>query len=151
MKKIILIASMLLVGFSASAEKQYVIANPGDFIILSNVENPEIRLFLSYAGNGVNKCGILLRTHSLSRIGGEDLHKVLAIDTYDANDAGVVDVVGAWRKELLARIMQPEIMSFGEFFKVRSRGGKSIKNAIASLGKSTVEPAEVIVEALPCN
>lgn len=144
---LILVTFFSLATTFASQVKETTIANPGDFVVISDVAESQISIFLSYAGKKANKCGIRLRTHSFSA-SAEDVLSVIRIDDNinNTSDAGIARVeegrVVAWMED-------PNKWLFGYIFTISSRSGEPLKDAFAGLNKLNL--TDVIVEALTCE
>jgi hypothetical protein len=129
-------------AFAVKGDKQTTLANQSDFVIVSDVEQPGLGIFLSYAGKAMDHCGIRLRMHSL----GADvsaLNQFVMIES-DGKDVGVIE-----NGELLAHVEDENATLFGQFFTIRSVGGENLKDAIEKIGN--FHKTEVIVEILHCQ
>lgn len=140
MKSMILLFSLLSFtpAFAADLEREHVIGNEGDFLILSDVEAPEFEVFLSYTGRWVNHCGIALQTHYFG-VGAEDLNQALEIQS-----SGEVLIEN---RRLVSRL-SPDIYTYGHYFTIRTKSGLPLRDVIRAL--DTRRRAEVIVTVLPC-
>ncbi len=138
-----LICPMLFVqslGFGKNLDKQTVIGDLKDFVILSDVNKPEIEIFLSYSGKWNNRCGIAFR-HSVGATAYE-LKSVLLIKS--SSEVGEIE-----NGQLVANVSAPDAQSFGEFFKISTRSGLPLNEVISKL--SAHQKIDVIVENLPCK
>lgn len=144
MKKIcvlLLMSFLISTAFGAVLSKNYVLANQQDFIIISDVQDSEFSIFLSYTGEQKNHCGVSLRTHSMS-VSADDLIQILTIEGQSEN--GQIE-----NGVLVARVRNPKITFFGEDFVIKTKSGKTLAEEISQL--SDFEKVELIAEILPCK
>ncbi|TDJ04057.1 MAG: hypothetical protein E2O68_08860 [Deltaproteobacteria bacterium] len=147
MKKLIMVVMMTLLATSAMASgaKNKLLGMNQDFVIISDVEESEIEIFLSGAGNSQGACGISLRSNDWSHK-AERLNEVLKIDNDRAKNIGQVK-----NGRLTATMFDPTDMMYGVEFTIRTKSGESIKSALEGLRTSDVFKSEVLVEATLCG
>lgn len=121
------------------------LANEGDFVVLSDVQSSAQSLFLSYVGKEFNHCGIKIR---LSSSPGqmpmtEDLLVIRNKNSENLSDVGVI------KNGVLMAEENSESLSYGTFYSIETRSGKTLAAAIKSL--SPGEKVDAIVEILPCR
>ncbi len=116
------LAALLFITSNLFAQVEHfaIIANEGDFAVISDIEAPEAEVFLSYSGRRANHCGITLRGSSLN-ISTQELVKVLEISNETAVDVAVVK-----NGRLEARVSHPEADRYGESFTIKTRNGSTL-------------------------
>lgn len=126
---------------NAKAEKTMIptLANPEDFIMISETEDSEHTVFLSYTGESFNHCGVALRWHSAN---GKAIQEALTIFSGNAN-VGVIEGYG-----MVGRVFNPKAFRYGQQFTIKAKSGRSLKEVISALNEFV--KVEVIVEILPC-
>ncbi len=127
--------------------KETTLANDSDFVILSDVQEDHLGVFLSYTGKQFNHCGIALVGHSFV-VDVEELHRHVEINQTGGNvkkDSGVVE--GGKIKSKLS----PDDTTFGQFFEIRSRNGGPLRDSIQLSASHSSRQAELIVTILPCD
>ncbi len=140
MKLIILsLVTVLSVQTWAAEAATVILANRGDFGVVSDVTSPELKVFLSGTGPHYGKCGIALRSIKLSAVA---LQSVLDISG---------QTKGSFLSEdgrLVAEVVRPEINTFGANFFIKTKSGANIEAVLSQLNEH--EKADVIVEPLYC-
>lgn len=139
MKALLLALTLVSTAAVAAPIKEVTLANPDDFVIVSDVEQNEIELFLSYTGEHFNHCGIKLRTHSWGG-GGQSLVGILTIEGGD--DVRI-------ENGRLVATVSPKEMGYGRFFKIKTKSGESLKDAITNLNPNI--KVDVIAEIRHCH
>ncbi|MGE4132955.1 MAG: hypothetical protein AB7F86_15040 [Bdellovibrionales bacterium] len=125
-------------------DKEITLANTHDFVILSDVEGPEITIFLSYTGRQFNHCGIFVAGHSFA-VDFKKLHQRIQVD-----DAQGPQDIGELAESGLVAKVDPNDTSFGKFFRIKSRDGRPLKTAIEESGRG-FRRAELIAKIRPCE
>lgn len=143
MKIIISIFVLLLTvpAFAAELNKPTII-NQNQFVLLSDVKESQLQVFLSYTGIQFNQCGIRIRLNHFHR--SEDL--VPLIDIQKTEGISAVEIVDG---QMVARVDRPEFSSFGAFYTILSKTGEPIDETIQQLSNTT--NIDAIVENLPCE
>lgn len=142
--KAILFAITLLTthfGFSQSDNSlQASISNPEDFVVISDVDNNEMSIFLSYAGKQMNHCGIKFRTH-LFAIGAQVLSDIIEVD--GGQPEKIVD------GKLIVPVTDPNATAFGEFFTIKTKSGKTLREEFRAIDVGM--KVDVIAELMTCE
>ena len=141
------IALFSLNAFAVPAElKNKTIANENNFVIISDVDESEITVFLSYTGKQFNHCGIKLITHTFVT-GGDDIKEILQIKSgFDKNPPDISELDNGY---MVAKVADPNMTLFGQFFTISTKSGNPLKEDIQSLRNDRA--VEVIAVNLPCE
>jgi hypothetical protein len=130
----------LFLSLSAQAN---TLANPGDFVVVSDTSENSMGIFLSYTGKKFDHCGIKLRTSSSSGVTAQQLKEVLSIETR-GQAADISKIV----KESLVATTPANETKYGEFFTIKTRSGTSIRDALAAIREQKLD---LIAEILSCK
>jgi len=143
----LLTISALTAGAAQSGKKSEMrlLANPGDFAVLSDVQSSKQMIFLSYVGKQFDHCGIKL---SLSKSPGQtaltnDLIMIKNLNTSRPSDIGVIE------NGVLLTHESPDASLYGVMYSIETRSGKTLSEAFKSLNPS--EKVDAIVEILSCQ
>jgi hypothetical protein len=147
MKNLLLIIGLLTSVGAAQAAVKYrdnTLYKVRDFILLSDMQEKEVTIFVSYIGKISGQCGVSVRGTGVS---GDDLDKIIKIRPDVGSNMGkeIGDVVNG---ELIATVGQKEDMAYGAILTLSTRSGRSLKTEIAELNDS--RQLAVIVESTPC-
>jgi len=145
--KLILAALTMMTLQLHAHDKETTLANKNDFVVLSDIDAPEIGVFLSYTGRQFDHCGIALHTHSFV-VDTATLHGLVQIDKgpgETGTDTSVIEEYGIVSK------VDPDRTTFGQFFTIKTRGGETLREAIAKSAPHSSRKPEVIVKILGCN
>lgn len=143
-------ASLLMLTLSVSAQpqsKETTLANHLDFVIVSDVEDSRLSVFLSYTGKQFNHCGITLFGHSFV-LDIEELHRHIEINQtigQKKEDSGVVE-----GRQIKSKL-NPDSVTYGQFFEIRTRNGGPLRDAIQLAARHSRRKAELIATILPCH
>lgn len=149
--KTLILMSLMCVSLIAQAgpNKEIVLANEGDFIVLNDVDSNSMGIFLSYAGKQFNHCGVKLRTHSFGPL-VEELDGALVIESAAPQEEFVVERGLIENGRIVAKVEDPEQTLFGDNFVIRARDkNKTVRQALLNLSNHSI--ADVIVEILTCE
>lgn len=144
--KVLTMAFFLVTGTLAGAQTRTeplrIIANPGDFAVLNSVQSSKVTVFLSYAGEQWDHCGITVR---FSRFGPtEEFNRQFSIKDRDGVEIGEID-----NGRIIAKVHDRTAKLFGEMFDIETRSGQNIGDVLQSLDSGA--PADTIVELLTCQ
>lgn len=143
-----ILTALLMLSFNIHAlDQETTLANANDFVVLSDVDQPELGVFLSYTGRQFDHCGIALHTHSFV-VDTAVLHGLLQIDKTTGEfgtDTSVIEEYGIVSK------VDADSTTFGQFFTIKTRGGETLREAIAKSAPHSSRKPEVIVKILGCK
>lgn len=147
MRPVFALALMLLSLNATGADREITLANERDFVILTDVEENSLSVFLSYTGKQFNHCGISIHGHSFV-VNPLKIHNLIQIDKTgggDVLDTGVVE-----DRQVKSKI-ESELITFGQVFAIKSRTGIPLREAVAQTANNPGRKAELIVTILPCD
>lgn len=114
--------------------------------VISDIEEPQFEVMLSYTGKQFNHCGIQVRV--TGNISGEAIHQVIQISNFSDSDVG--KVMGTGANALVASISSdPSGSTHGELFTIKTRNRESLASAFAGLSEHYQVSA--IVETYQCD
>ena len=132
--------------WAAVAEPHHdILANEGDFTVISDLQSSEITVFLSYTGIRFDHCGITLRG---SNIAPDKLRQLLNIQV--GTEPTLAKVVG---RQVQIAVKNPNNTTYGQFFIIQTKTGESFSETfkkIDSHGQSNGK-VDVIAEILSCK
>ncbi len=130
-------------ALSAAADKSTTLSRLDDFMILSDVATPEVRIMLMYPGSetGTNKemCGIAVRTHPFT-VKADQLDKILQI-------GGMSGEAKVENGQLVAKVQSANLVA--AVFDIKTRSGGNLDKEIGLLDPA--EKVEAIVAVISCR
>lgn len=135
----------MIIGVSAFADStlsKSKIVTKAEFVLLSDVQESEITIFLSYTGIHFDQCGIKVRANNFTR--GQDISEILTISPDGSMDMGEITPTA-----LVAKLPNPQSSSHGAFFTIKTKSGQSIAAEVSKV--SDVYKVDAFVENLPCD